>query len=74
MNDFRSRKAERTAYYMKYIHGRRMIKCGACNGSGHYDHFIRGRIPKCSSCEGTGKCQESDWEMKERLTTTHSVV
>ena len=28
--------------------------CVACNGSGYYDHCIKGKIPKCGSCNGTG--------------------
>lgn len=27
------------------------VKCGACNGSGHYDH---NGSPPCGACDGTG--------------------
>jgi len=50
--DFRERKKARTEYYMKYIHGWKLHKCGACNGSGYYDN---NGSPKCGACNGTGK-------------------
>jgi DnaJ-class molecular chaperone len=50
--DFRERKAERTEYYKKYVHGVKLRDCTACSGSGRYDG---NGSPKCSSCEGTGK-------------------
>ncbi len=51
------REYKRTFKYME-LKGYRYKKCGACNGSGHYDTCIRGKIPKCSSCHGTGMAWE----------------
>lgn len=51
-NDFRERKAERTARYFRFTFGWRLRKCFACNGSGRYDH---NGSPKCGGCNGTGK-------------------
>lgn len=49
-------KQRRTEYYLKYIHGWKLIPCMACNGSGYYDNTNRrGNTPKCGSCDGTGK-------------------
>lgn len=53
--NFHQRKAERKEWYMKYVHGWKLVKCGACNGSGHYDH---NGAPKCGMCSGTGKVRE----------------
>lgn len=52
MSTWLERKAERKAYYEKYVHGWKLIRCIACSGSGYYDH---NGSPKCSSCGGTGK-------------------
>ena len=52
MDSFHERKAARTAYRMKYIHGWKLRPCSACNGSGHYDH---NGSPACGACDGTGK-------------------
>lgn len=49
---FAERKAERKARFEKYEKGWKQIKCGACNGSGYYDH---NGSPPCSCCDGTGK-------------------
>ena len=49
---FHDRKKERSDYYWKYVHGWKLTKCIACNGSGKYD--VDGS-PPCSSCGGTGK-------------------
>lgn len=51
-NNFLTRKAERKAYYEKYVKGWKLEKCGACAGSGRYDH---NGSPKCGCCNGTGK-------------------
>jgi DnaJ-class molecular chaperone len=51
--DWIERKKIRTEKYQKN-HGKKLIKCIACNGSGYYDTTINGKIPKCSSCMGTG--------------------
>lgn len=53
--DRKKYKELKRLYYEKYIHGNKLVKCTACNGSGYYDTTIRGRVPKCGSCEGTGK-------------------
>ena len=50
--DYRERKAERTAWYKKYVKGWKQRKCTACNGSGRYDH---NGSPRCSGCNGTGR-------------------
>jgi DnaJ-class molecular chaperone len=55
--DWIERKKIRTEKYQKN-HGKKLIKCIACNGSGYYDTTINGKIPKCSSCMGTGL----EWE------------
>lgn len=69
---YRREKKRRTEYYWKYVHGWKLIPCGACNGSGHYDNH---RAPKCGNCDGTGKervspaeylrWKESDDKMKK---------
>ena len=50
--EYVERKKLRKEYYEKYIHGNKLKPCGACNGSGYYDH---NGSPKCGSCNGTGK-------------------
>ena len=50
--NFHERKKHRTEYYYNYVFGHKLYKCGACNGSGRYDHT---GSPKCSNCNGTGK-------------------
>jgi DnaJ-class molecular chaperone len=51
---FHQRKAERTVAFEK-IKGKKLIICGACSGSGYYDH---NGSPKCGYCNGTGKVRE----------------
>jgi hypothetical protein len=51
-NSFYDLKATRTEFYLHFAFGHKLEKCGACNGSGHYDH---NGSPKCAACEGTGK-------------------
>ncbi len=53
--DFRERKRKRTEHYFKYVFKKKMVVCGACNGSGRYDH---NNSPKCGCCNGTGKIKE----------------
>jgi hypothetical protein len=48
------RKAERSNAYWR-DHGRKLITCTACNGSGVYDHI---GSPPCGWCEGNGKDRE----------------
>jgi DnaJ-class molecular chaperone len=55
MSNFHERKAERTKKYNEN-HGRKLIKCGACNGSGIYDNI---GTPPCGFCGGLGKVRES---------------
>lgn len=50
--NFHERKAQRTAYYKKYIEGWKLRPCGACNGSGYYDSHDN---PECGACDGSGK-------------------
>ena len=52
IDDYQKRKKARTEYYKKYVEGWKLEKCGACNGSGYYDH---NESPKCGACNGTGK-------------------
>lgn len=49
--NFHERKKERTEYYNRFIKGWKLVKCGACNGSGKYD---TNGSPDCSWCNGTG--------------------
>ena len=49
---YKERKAERKKWYEKHKFGWRLRKCGACNGSGYYDH---NGSPPCGACEGSGK-------------------
>ena len=48
---FDDRKAWRTDYYRRFLHGWRLRDCVACNGSGYYDHD---GAPPCQGCNGTG--------------------
>lgn len=50
--NFARRKAERTLEYLRYSYGWILQACGACNGSGRYDH---NGSPPCGCCNGTGK-------------------
>jgi len=52
MSTFHERKAERAEYFRRFIHGWKLEKCGACNGSGYYDND---GSPPCGCCDGTGK-------------------
>lgn len=52
MSTYQERKADRVAHYEKYVRGWTLQKCGACNGSGRYDH---NGSPPCGCCDGTGK-------------------
>lgn len=52
---YQRRKQARKEWYDKYVKGWKLEKCGACNGSGRYDHCIKGRIPRCGCCGGSGK-------------------
>jgi DnaJ-class molecular chaperone len=54
MSDYQSRKAERTAAYHR-SHGVKMVTCGACAGSGYYDH---NGSPPCGACNGGGKVRD----------------
>lgn len=49
---YHERKQKRREHYARYVHGWKLRKCAACNGSGHYDNT---RSPPCSACDGTGK-------------------
>jgi hypothetical protein len=54
---FYSRKKDRTEYFYRFIYKWKLIKCAACNGSGHYD--ARG-APSCAACDDTGKIRSKD--------------
>ena len=62
MCSFHERKAARTKEYMKNQYGWKLVTCGACAGSGRYDHNGN---PKCGWCGGTGKTREAPSEQKE---------
>lgn len=49
---FQTAKADRVAFYWRWVHGWVLEKCTACNGSGRYDH---NGSPRCGACEGEGK-------------------
>lgn len=55
MSTWLERKQERREHYAKYVHGWKLVKCIACNGSGRYDNT---GSPKCGCCDGTGKVRE----------------
>lgn len=50
--NYQERKQARRDYFWRFVHGWKMRKCTACNGSGHYDSD---GSPKCGGCDGTGK-------------------
>ncbi len=54
LSAYHQRKAARLLDYLK-IHGKKLITCTACNGSGRYDD--KGS-PRCGLCNGTGKVRE----------------
>jgi DnaJ-class molecular chaperone len=54
VSSYQERKLERTLRYQAE-HGRKLVRCTACNGSGEYDH---NGSPPCGSCGGTGKVRE----------------
>lgn len=56
ISPFHKRKLERTEYYKKFVYKWKGIPCGACQGSGYYDH---NGSPKCGWCDGTGKTKVS---------------
>ena len=73
-DDFKSRKAARTAYYKRFIEGWKLIPCSACNGSGWYDNTDKhGRQPKCGCCEGTGKERVSPTEYQRHFEAERSI-
>jgi len=49
---FAERKADRKAYFEKWVKGWKLVTCTACNGSGHYDN---NDSPACGGCDGTGR-------------------
>lgn len=51
INHYQIAKEERRKAY-KENHGRKLVECSACSGSGRYDH---NGSPKCGACNGTGK-------------------
>ena len=55
MSTYQSRKAERTTRYHA-SHGLKLATCGACSGSGYYDH---NGSPPCGACGGLGKVRET---------------
>lgn len=51
MSHWHEDKARRTALYQKRVESI-SEDCGACSGSGRYDH---NGSPACGACDGTGK-------------------
>lgn len=51
---YKQRKLERTNDY-NHNHGRKLVVCNACSGSGVYD--IK-NSPACGNCNGTGKVKK----------------
>jgi DnaJ-class molecular chaperone len=51
MDRYQKDKEKRKEKYMS-LHGIKETICGACGGSGYYDH---NGSPKCSCCDGTGR-------------------
>jgi len=51
-------KFHRAANWTRFEFGHRLVKCGACAGSGYYDND---GSPDCGACDGSGK----DWEPGE---------
>jgi hypothetical protein len=67
-DDYKSRKAARTAYYKRFVEGWKSIPCFACGGGGLYDNTDRhGRQPKCGACNGTGKERVSPEDYKRYI-------
>ncbi|MCB1466672.1 MAG: hypothetical protein KDK08_05915 [Rhizobiaceae bacterium] len=52
---WKERKAERKEHYDRHVHGKKLVTCAACSGSGYYDH---NGSPKCGACGGKGKVRE----------------
>ena len=52
MTSFRKRKELRKKHFEENIKGWKLRDCGACSGSGRYDH---NGSPSCGACDGTGK-------------------
>ena len=52
ISDYHERKAWRKKFYEENCVGWKKRTCGACNGSGRYDH---NGSPKCGCCGGSGK-------------------
>ena len=67
MGTYEERKAIRKERYEKEIKGWKQRPCGACNGSGVYDH---NGSPPCGACSGTGR--EKYKPNKEDINGIHS--
>jgi hypothetical protein len=63
-NRYHRDKQARTEYYFRFIHGWKLIRCGACNGSGYYDN---NGSPPCGNCDGTGKERVSPAEHQRQM-------
>lgn len=55
MASFHERKRQRTERFERYVKGWRLVTCGACDGSGRYDH---NGTPKCGCCSGAGRVRK----------------
>lgn len=67
MSTYQERKQDRREHYAKHVHGWKMRPCGACAGSGRYDH---NGSPPCGCCEGTGKERYNALETPKILLTS----
>lgn len=45
----------RSANWLRFEFGHKLVKCTACNGSGYYDND---GSPDCGACDGSGKDRE----------------
>lgn len=55
--DYQERKEERRKQHARE-HGKKLVTCSACSGSGYYDH---NGSPPCGGCGGTGKVRETTY-------------
>lgn len=64
MSTFQERKAARTETHRRFEFGWKLRDCGACAGSGRYDH---NGSPPCGACDGSGKERYRESPVPEKL-------
>lgn len=64
MSTFHERKKIRSEWYARFVHGWKLRVCGACAGSGRYDHNGN---PPCGCCEGTGKVRYKEPSVAQKM-------